>query len=159
MKLTIPFLWITSSLRKIESHLANPIIRAILQSRFHWMMSGRLALISYIGHRSERRYTFPVAYHQLDGSIVAVTPKGKTNWWRNFQKSRKCRVWLQGKEYTAIGELVTDDDRDSLVAGYVETHSLLGHLLGIDTARAEHSHRPTGSNHDVAVVRFIPDHR
>lgn len=159
MALTISSRQGISLLRQIEKRVANPLFQWLLRSRVHWLVSGRLALVSYVGRHSGQRYTIPVAYDQVDGAIVATTPKRETNWWRNFQNSRNCRVWLQGKEYSAIGELVTDDDRDSLIAGYVETHSLLGRILGVDIAPAEHSHRPAESNHDVAVVRFIPNHR
>ena len=157
MKLPFPFLWITSSLRKIETHVANPIIRGLLRSRFHWVMSGRLALISYIGHRSGHRYTLPVAYHQLDGSIVAVTPKGKTNWWRNFQHSQVCHVWLGGKEYKATGKIVTDSERESLLAGYIETHGLLGRILGVDSLPEKPS-QTVESDHGLAVIRFDITH-
>ena len=159
MALTISSLRVVSLLQRIEKRVANPLFRSLLRSRFHWIVSDWLALVSYVGRHNGQRYTFPVAYHQLDGAIVAMTPKPETNWWRNFQKSRECRVWLRGKEYTATGELVTDDERDSLIAGYVETHGLLGRILGVDTAPVEHSYRPAESNHDVAVVRFVPDHR
>ncbi|ELY96157.1 hypothetical protein C482_16333 [Natrialba chahannaoensis JCM 10990] len=151
-------LQVVSLLRRIETRVANPLFRSLLRSRFHWIVSDWLALVSYVGRHSGQRYTFPVAYHQLNGAIIAMTPKRETNWWRNFQKSRECRVWLRGKEYTAMGELA-DDERDSLIAGYVETHGLLGRILGVGTAPAEHPHRPAESNHDIAVVRFVPDHR
>lgn len=153
MKLILTLLWIISSLRKIERRVANPIFRVILRSRFHWIVSGRLTLISYVGCRSGQRYTFPVAYHHLDGAIVAVTPKEETNWWRNFQHVRECRVWLRGKEYSASGKLVTEEERDQLLAGYIESHGLIGRILGVDPVPGEQS-QSGESDHGLAVVRF-----
>ena len=85
-------------------------------------MSVRRPLISSVGRHSGQRYTFLVAYLRIDGSIDVVTPKGKINLCRTFQHARECRVWLHGKEYTVTGEIVTDEERDSLLARYVETH-------------------------------------
>ncbi|WP_254864764.1 hypothetical protein [Halovivax gelatinilyticus] len=138
--------------RRLERRVANPLIRSILRSRAHWIVSGRLALVSYVGRHSGRRYTFPVAYHERDGAIVAMTPKRETDWWRTFRTGRECRVWLRGTQFPATGSLVTDDDRASLIAGYVERHRLLGRLLGVESdpnprASAE-------ANDHLAVVRF-----
>lgn len=150
---------VSSLLRPIEERVANPVFRAVLRSRFHWIVSDWLVLVSYVGCRSGRRYTFPVAYHQLDGAIVAVTPKRETNWWRNIQGPRECRVWLHGREYTATAALVTDKGRDSLLAGYVEDHPLLGRILGVETDPAAPPGRRVDSSHDLAVVRFALDYR
>ena len=153
MKLIHTFLWIISSLQKIERRVANPIFRVILRSRFYWIVSGRLTLISYVGRRSGQRYTFPVAYHPLDGAVVAVTPKEETNWWRNFQHARECRVWLRGKEYNATGTVVTGEECDTLLAGYVDSHGVLGRILGVDPIPEEQS-QSGESDHGLAVVRF-----
>lgn len=150
---------ILSVLGAIETHVANPLFRLVLRSRFHRVVSDRLVLVSYVGSRSGRRYTFPVAYHQRDGTIVAVTPKRESNWWRKFQDPRECRVWLRGNEYTVTGELVTDDERELLLAEYVEDHGLLGRMLGVDIDPIARPDQRTESNRDIAVVRFTLDHR
>lgn len=149
---------ITSLQRAFETRVANPLLKSVLQSRFHWVVSDWLILVSYVGSRSGRRYTFPIAYHQLDGAIVAATPKGESNWWRNFQQPRECRVWLRGTEYTVTGELLTGDERNPLLAEYVENHGLLGRMLGVDTDSTARSDQRVESNPDVAVVRFNLDH-
>ena len=147
---------VNSLLRNIEKRVANPIFRVSLRSCFHWIVSDRFALISYIGRRSGQRYTFPGAYHRLNGAIVVVTPKGETNWWRNFQEARECFVWLRGKEYTAMVKLVSDEEREPLLVAYVRTHGLLGRILGVN-ATFEAPSRPVESINGLAVVRFIID--
>lgn len=97
---------------------------------------------------------FAVAYHQLDGTVVAVTPKRESNWWRNFQQPRECRVWIRGKEHIATGELVTDDDRDSLLAAYLENNELIGRMLGLDTDSTADSDQVTESRTELVLVRF-----
>ena len=150
---------ISSIVRAIEARVANPLFRSVLQSRVHWVVSGWLVLVSYAGRRSGRRYTFPVAYHRLDEAIVVVTPKRESNWWRNFQESRECRVWLRGNAYTATGKLVTTDERASLIAAYFETYGVLGRILAVEPDPTANANREPEPNHDLAVVRFVLDDR
>ena len=49
----------------------NPVVRAVLSSPLHPLLSRNLALITITGRRSRRRYTFPVGYHQ-DGDRVLI---------------------------------------------------------------------------------------
>ncbi len=149
---------VSSFQRAIEARVANPLFRTMLQSRFHWIVSGWLILISYVGPRSGRRYTFPVAFHEDDGTVIVLTPTRESNWWRNFRQARECRIWLRGRKHLATGEVVTEDDRESLLAPFFEKNRLLGRLLGMDsdvTTDSEKRTRPTGQ---LAVVRFFLEH-
>ncbi|WP_458208873.1 hypothetical protein [Haladaptatus sp. NG-SE-30] len=148
---------VSSLQRAIEERIANPLFRSALQSRFHWIVSKWLILVSYVGCRSGRTYTFPVAYRQIDDAVVAVTPKHESNWWRNFHDSRECRVWLRGTEHTATGELVTSDERGLLLGEYFENHRLLGRMLGSDIDSAASPAKLAAANQNLAVVRFTLD--
>ncbi|MFB6170445.1 MAG: nitroreductase/quinone reductase family protein [Haloarculaceae archaeon] len=148
---------VSSAQRAIEERLANPLFRSVLRSRFHWVASTWLLLVSYVGRRSGRTYTFPVAYHQLDGAVVAVTPKRESVWWRNFRDARECRVWLRGTEHTATGELVTGPERGRLLGAYFENHGLLGRMLGSEVETGASPDRRAEANRDIAVVRFLLD--
>jgi hypothetical protein len=46
----------------ILNHVVNPLARRLLRSPLHGLASGRLALITYTGRHSGRRYTIPVGY-------------------------------------------------------------------------------------------------
>jgi hypothetical protein len=64
----------------------NRVVRWLLQSPAHGVVSGRLALITVTGRRSGRRFTFPVGYRQ-DGDEVTIGvewPDRKV-WWRNLR--------------------------------------------------------------------------
>lgn len=149
---------VSSFRRVIEARVANPLFRWLLRSRFHWLVSDRLVLLSYTGHRSGREYTFPVAYEPLDGEIIVVTPARDSNWWHNFRTPQQCTVWLQKTERSAIGTLITGDERPALIAAYFQTHWMLGRLLGFDSdsdppMSPERSDRANRSQ-PLAVVRF-----
>ena len=70
----------------VLNRTANPVVRTMLSSPLHPLLSRGLALITVIGRRSGRRYTFPVGYRQ-DGDRVTVTvgAPARKRWWRNLR--------------------------------------------------------------------------
>jgi deazaflavin-dependent oxidoreductase (nitroreductase family) len=138
--------------RGIEERVANPLFRWLLRTRLHWLASRWLVLLSYVGPRTGRRYTTPVAYARSEGNVVVVTPNRESNWWRNFTEPRACRLWLRGTARTATGVVVTGTERERLLAAYVDSHGLLGRSLGADgRATPEELAR---TNRTLTVVRF-----
>jgi len=63
----------------------NPLVAWLIRSPLHWLGSRRLALITYTGRRSGRRYTIPVGYEMagLQVTITVGSPDGKV-WWRSL---------------------------------------------------------------------------
>jgi hypothetical protein len=65
---------------------ANRLVRALLRSPAHRLVSGRLALITVTGRRSGRRFTFPVGYRQDDDEVtIGVGWPDRKVWWRNLR--------------------------------------------------------------------------
>lgn len=89
-------------------------------------------LVSYEGVRTGRRYTFPVLYHRRGASVVAVTPSRETTWWRNFSRPHRCTLWLGGRARAAVGELATDEERDRLLADYLDSYGFVRRLFDAD---------------------------
>jgi hypothetical protein len=82
----------------VFNRTANPIIRAVLSSPLHPVLSRGLALITVTGSRSGRRYTFPVGYRQ-DGDWVTVNvgwPRRK-HWWRNLRQGARVEMRIRGQ--------------------------------------------------------------
>ena len=63
----------------------NPLVRGLLRSPLHRLASRRVALISYTGRRSGRRFTIPVGYEMagLQVTISVGSPDRKV-WWRSL---------------------------------------------------------------------------
>ena len=63
----------------------NPALGVVLRSPVHRLASNRLALITYTGRRSGRRYTIAVAYRDNGDEVTIVVgwPDRKV-WWRNL---------------------------------------------------------------------------
>ena len=76
----------------------NPIVRLILQSPLHGIMSTSLLLITYQGRKSGKAYTLPVQYIQDDHLIYILpgAPEQKT-WWRNLRGGAPVSLQLVGK--------------------------------------------------------------
>jgi F420H(2)-dependent quinone reductase len=81
----------------IVNRMVNPVVRGVLRSPAHRLLSGHLALLTVTGRRSGRTFTFPVGYHQ-DGDRVTIGvdwPERK-RWWRNLSEDARVEIWLAG---------------------------------------------------------------
>ena len=85
----------------VFNRTANPVVRAVLSSPLHPLLSRNLALITVTGRRSGRRYTFPVGYRQ-DGDRVLINvgwPERK-HWWRNLKDAGQVDMRIRGTRRT-----------------------------------------------------------
>jgi F420H(2)-dependent quinone reductase len=81
----------------VVNRVVNPVVRAVLRSPAHGLLSGHLALLTVTGRRSGRTFTFPVGYHR-DGERVTIGvdwPERK-RWWRNLSEPAPVEIWLAG---------------------------------------------------------------
>ena len=82
----------------------NPLMRFVLASRAHRVMSGQLMLLSYVGRRTGLSYTTPVSYLR-EGSDLLVPGGG--GWWKNLTTGT-ARVRLQGDWRVVTAELIRE---------------------------------------------------
>ncbi|MEU3275424.1 hypothetical protein ABZ639_31625 [Saccharomonospora sp. NPDC006951] len=89
---------------------ANGIVRWVLRSPLHRVLSGRLMVIAYEGARTGRPYAIPVAYYRWSpGEVWAFA--ARTGWASNFRSPRTVRLTLAGRAVAAEAELVEDRER------------------------------------------------
>ena len=89
----------------IVNRAINPLVRLVLRSPAHGLLSGHLALLSVTGRRSGRTFTFPVGYDR-DGDRVTIGvdwPERK-RWWRNLLEPAPVEIWLAGVRRTGTGQ-------------------------------------------------------
>lgn len=94
----------------------NAPVTALLGSpRFGMLVNRNLAMLSYTGRRSGRRFDIPVAYRRT-GDQVAVgvnMPEAKT-WWRNFLGGgAPVTLRFGGSEHS--GHAIAERDEDGRV--------------------------------------------
>jgi F420H(2)-dependent quinone reductase len=76
------------------------LVRLVLRSPLHGLLSRRTALITVTGRSSGRDFTFPVAYEQRGDSVrIAVGAPEHKRWWRNLTDAgAPVRMRLRGVE-------------------------------------------------------------
>lgn len=86
----------------------NSIMKWILRSPFHGLLSKSTMLITYTGRKSSKLYTTPVNYVR-DGDVLSVTSFRYRTWWRNLRGGAPVTVRLQGRDLKATAEVIEDD--------------------------------------------------
>jgi deazaflavin-dependent oxidoreductase (nitroreductase family) len=80
------------------NNIFNPLVRLILHSPLHGMVSDSILLITYKGRKSGKEYSLPVQYVQDNRTIyVIVGMPEKKIWWCNLRRGAKVHLWLAGK--------------------------------------------------------------
>jgi hypothetical protein len=91
----------------------NRLVRALIESPLHRLVSGRMTLITVTGRRSGRQHTLPVEY-TLDGERVTIPvmwPQRKL-WWRNLQDGAPVKLLLRGAKRTGQAKANVAADGD-----------------------------------------------
>ncbi|MFT6327930.1 MAG: hypothetical protein ACJAYK_002934 [Crocinitomicaceae bacterium] len=74
----------------------NPIVKMLLNSPLHFIMSGDIVLLKFTGRKSGRALSTPVSYRVVDGSVHCFTDY-VNQWWRNLQDVESVELLLKGK--------------------------------------------------------------
>jgi hypothetical protein len=82
----------------------NTIMRPLIHSRLGRRMKD-LALLSFTGRKTGRRYTVPVGYHELDGNGVVLTA---SRWRVNLRGGADVEVEHLGRQVPMRAELIDD---------------------------------------------------
>lgn len=94
-------------LDRAQTLIVNPVVRLLLRTPLHDLVSGRVAEVSVRGRRSGRRIRVPALYVQ-DGDTVTVVSRRARLWWRNLEDDPSLSVRLRGAEYGARAQVSRD---------------------------------------------------
>ena len=83
----------------------NPLIRTVLRSRLHWLLSRWLVLLTWKSRKSGRQRTTPLSYVR-DGSAVYLTTAER--WSADLIEVVPVRVRLDGRWYDGHAGVVSD---------------------------------------------------
>jgi len=102
----------------------NPIIKAILYSPLHGMVSGSILLITVTGRKSGKQYTFPVSYFrdEEDEELLTIFSPRKRTWWRNLNDGAEVTVRLRGKVRHGYAEVI-DADQETILEAMQASYS------------------------------------
>lgn len=74
----------------------NVIVRTILKSPAHGIMSDSFMLMSYTGRKSGKAFTTPVRYMRTDAGVRVYTAE-HTQWWRNMLSGPVVTLLIAGE--------------------------------------------------------------
>ena len=86
----------------------NPVVRILLRSPLHWLLSRSLLLLTVVGRRSGRTFVIPVRYMQQGATVRFVTERSN-QWWRNMLGGARVRLTLAGVERDYVATAIADD--------------------------------------------------
>jgi F420H(2)-dependent quinone reductase len=101
----------------VMMRVANRLVAAVLSSRFHRVLSGRLTLLSYTGRRSGRKISLPVGYEERGPDHLTITVGGpsKKVWWRNLRDEAPVSLVLRGSHRSGLARSREDQSGEVIV--------------------------------------------
>ena len=107
------------TLGAMRTRFVNPLVRSVLRSPFHRLLSGSIMLLTYTGRVSDRMFTIPVMYARHDRDLlVYVGGHDRKTWWRNLRGGAPVHVHVRGDDFAGMARVVDGEPR--LRADYVE---------------------------------------
>ena len=99
-----------------RNRLIDPVVRLLLRSPLHRLLSGSLVLLSYQGCRTGRWHSLPCMYAR-DGQDLYIIPgqPDREVWWRNLRQPTRVRLRLQGHDLE--GTATSSSDPEAVAAG------------------------------------------
>jgi hypothetical protein len=104
--------------------LVDRVVRGILRSRAHPLLSRSTCVVRYRGRRSGAEFSTPTQYAPHgDGLVILVGRPQTKQWWRNFQDDREIDVLVAGRWRQMTGRAVIGldqpDEIGPLLAAYL----------------------------------------
>lgn len=88
----------------------NALVRWILRSPFHRLMSHNTMLLTVDGRKSGKQYTIPVSYVREGDLFVTFT---STPWWKNLRGGASVKLLVAGKTLDGVAEAFPGDPETS----------------------------------------------
>jgi hypothetical protein len=102
----------------LRGHLVNPVVRCLLRTPAHRVLSESVLLLAYTGRRSGVRRELPAMFAVLHDRYVVVAgqPETKT-WWRNFADDvRPVTVTVAGRRRSCRARLLDPNTAEHQLA-------------------------------------------
>lgn len=96
--------------------IQNPVVKRLLKSPLHVIVSGTFMLITFTGRKSGTVYTTPVQYRRVEDTVYIITSAGYT-WWKNLRGGADVHLRIRGRAYAGHAQTCTDaEDVDAIFA-------------------------------------------
>jgi len=133
--------------------MVNPIMKFLLKSPFHSLLSDGLSILTFKGRKSGKTYSTPVAYHTKGEDIVYVFTR--SNWWKNLRDGETATLRLVGKDYTVTAEIIEDKEQVwELFSYFVEQYDGNYRRVGVMQAKDAPEVEVRQAASDMLAVKF-----
>ena len=133
----------------------NPVMKALLRSPMHRLLSKNLMLLTVTGRKTGRTYTLPVGRHESPDGTFVLSAGG--NWRLNLRGGAAVRVTLDGRERAAHAVLEEDPDRAAEAFKTMLDHAgprALAVKVNVDRAPTPAEIKPALADRGVAYLRL-----
>lgn len=86
----------------------DAVMRRLLRSPLHGILSKKIMLIEVTGRKSGKRYIIPIAYGRCGRDVLMGASKAR--WLHNLTPDRTVTLTLRGRRHEMYPELLTDED-------------------------------------------------
>ncbi|NND53480.1 MAG: nitroreductase family deazaflavin-dependent oxidoreductase [Gammaproteobacteria bacterium] len=87
----------------------NPVVKALLRSPLHSLLSDSVMIVEFRGRRSGKEYSTPVRYVQ-EGELIRAYSNKETQWWRNLRDGAEAVLQVSGKRGRYITHVIENDE-------------------------------------------------
>ena len=122
----------------------NPVMRRLLRSPLHGLVSRDIAILHFTGRKSGRALNTPLSYVK-DGRKVLFLSSQNTGWWKNFR----------GGESPVGTAVLMEGDSEALRDGVRRFLSALPRDAIVYGIKLDKSKRPTESSLAKAAHRLV----
>ena len=91
--------------------IINPVVKKILASPLHRLMSHNTVLLEFKGRKSGKKYATPVSYYESNGHLHCFTDKAN-KWWLNLCAGDEIEVTLRGQKMTGTPCVMVDGSEE-----------------------------------------------
>jgi hypothetical protein len=122
--------------------VGNRVVRAVLESPAHRLLSNSTDVIRYRGRRSGAEISTPTQYARHGDELVILVGKPETkSWWKNFREDRALDVLVQGRWLAMTGRAVIGAEEPEVIAplldSYLQRFPKLANQLGAGSREAQ----------------------
>ncbi len=137
----------------------NLIVRAVLSSPFHGLMSSSFLVIHHVGRKSGRALATPVRYMRTSTGLRCATGS-HTQWWRNVQAANEVSLQVAGVTTRYRASLVVKDPEQSrpLLQAFLAAYpqDAVYHDIRMDKQQQPDPDNLEDALKEVVIVDFEP---
>jgi hypothetical protein len=135
---------------------ANAVVRPLLQSPLHSVVSGRLMLLDYKGKRTGKQYSFAVGYFPWDDGDVIVS--STANWPKAIGTARNVRLLIKRRWFAAQPTVIRESEQKAEILGKFARRNgpkaAKGLMLGLPGDRQPNRQEQLDAAAKTTIIRF-----